>query len=328
MKHLFLSFLLLAVVPLGHTSAQQTEPESLKKVADQLQKDYNAGDNEAIFAAFAPAMQEALPMPETQQFFAAVKDGYKNIVERELVRYQNGTAIYKTQCEHGTFALTLTTDADNKISGLHILPYTEIDLPKMERTKSSLILPFHDEWSLVWGGDTPEQNYHAAAHRSQKNAMDFVIKNERGKSYRTSGTNNEDYYAFGKELFAPCDGEIVLVVDGVKDNTPGIMNPFFPTGNTVILKTDNLEYLVFAHFKQHSIKVSQGRRVKQGDVLGLCGNSGNSSEVHLHFHVQNVEDMNIAIGVKCYFAEILVDGEKRSDHSPVQNERVRNKDVP
>jgi murein DD-endopeptidase MepM/ murein hydrolase activator NlpD len=174
------------------------------------------------------------------------------------------------------------------------------------------------------GGDTPEQNDHVAGHQSQKHAFDFVIKNERGRSHRSSGQDNDDFYVFGKEIIVPCEGEIILVVDGVKDNKPGKLNPFFPTGNTVLLKTDKAEYFVFAHFKQHSIKVVQGQKVKQGDLLGLCGNSGNSSEPHLHFHVQNVEDMNIATGVKCYFAEIIVNGEKRSDYSPLQNERVRN----
>jgi murein DD-endopeptidase MepM/ murein hydrolase activator NlpD len=325
MKRTLFFALLIFVVPVFNTLGQPVEQESHKAVADQFVKDYNAGDYEAIFSVFAPGMKDALPLPEAQKFFTAVKSGYRNIVEREFIRYQGGAVIYRTRCERGTFALTLTVDANNKISGMYIKPYTEIDPPKMERTKTDLILPFHDEWALVWGGETPEQNYHFAAHPSQKHAMDFVIKDEKGKSYKASGASNDDFYAFGKELIAPCDGEIILVVDGVKDNKPGVMNPFFPTGNTVILKTDNLEYFIFAHFKQHSIKVTQGQQVKQGEVLGLCGNSGNSSEAHLHFHVQNVEDMNIATGVKCYFADILVGGEKRSNHSPVQNERVKNK---
>jgi murein DD-endopeptidase MepM/ murein hydrolase activator NlpD len=320
-----LFFLLIFVVPVLNTLGQQAERESHKTVVDQLEKNYNADDCEAIFSAFSTAMQEALPLPEAKKFFAGVKGGYKNIVECEFIRYQNGAALYKTRCERGTFALTLSFDTNNKISGLYIRPYTDVDLPKMERTKTSLILPFNDEWTLVWGGDTPEQNYHITGHQSQKHAIDFVIKDERGKSYRTSGTSNDDFYAFGKELIAPCDGEVILVVDGVKDNVPGQMNPFFPTGNTVILKTDNLEYFVFAHFKQHTIKVAQGQKIKQGDLLGLCGNSGNSSEAHLHFHGQNVEDMNIAVGVKCYFAEILVGGEKRSDYSPLQSDKVRNR---
>jgi hypothetical protein len=51
------------------------------------------------------------------------------------------------------------------------------------------------------------------------------------------GESNEDYYAFGKELYAPCDGEVVLLVDGVKDNIPGVLNPIYIPGNTVIIKT-------------------------------------------------------------------------------------------
>jgi murein DD-endopeptidase MepM/ murein hydrolase activator NlpD len=305
---------------------QHEDSEPRKTVAEQLEKNYNASNYEAIFAAFSVVMQEALPIQATKTFFSGVKSQFGNIVERELIRPGPGdAALYRTRCERGTFALTLTVDTNGKIIGLHIGPYREIDLPKMERTKTLMILPFKEEWTLFWGGDTVEQNYHAGAHPSQKHAMDFVIRDERGRSYLSSGRSNDDFYAFGKEIIAPCDGEIILVVDGVKDNAPGQMNPFFPTGNTVILKTGNLEYVIFAHFKQDSIKVAQGQIVKQGDLLGLCGNSGNSSEPHLHFHVQNVEDMNVATGVKCYFADILINGEQRNNCSPVRNDRVKNK---
>ena len=61
--------------------------------------------------------------------------------------------------------------------------------------------------------------------------------------YKRQGQKNEDYYAFGKELYAPCDGEVVLVVDGVKDNVPGTSNPVYVPGNTVIIKTDLGEYV-------------------------------------------------------------------------------------
>ena len=143
------------------------------------------------------------------------------------------------------------------------------------------------------------------------------------KTYKTDGRTNEDYYAFGKELIAPCDGEIVLAVDGIKDNIPGNKNPAFLTGNTVIIKTANMEYLVFAHFKQGSVRVRQGQKVKRGDLLGLGGNSGNSTEAHLHFHIQNVEDMQEAVGIKCYFDQVLVNGVARQNYSPVRDEKIK-----
>jgi murein DD-endopeptidase MepM/ murein hydrolase activator NlpD len=320
--------LFILVSTMLFTLGQGVETERHKAVVDQFTKNYNADDYEKIFSAFDEAMQKALPMQETEKFFSGVKKGYGNITERELIRSDQIVAQYKVRAERGTFTLTVSVDADDQIIGLFIKPFVDGDLPKMDRTKTNMILPFNGEWTLFWGGDTPEQNYHVGAHPSQKHAFDFVVRDERGRSYRTSGQTNEDFYIFGQELIAPCDGEIVLVVEGVKDNVPGQLNPFFPTGNTVILKTDNLEYLIFAHFKQHSIKVAQGQKVKRGDLLGLCGNSGNSSEAHLHFHVQNVEDLNVATGVKCYFADIIVNGEERSDCSPVRNDKVRNRPVP
>ena len=58
------------------------------------------------------------------------------------------------------------------------------------------------------GGDTKELNYHVESE-AQKNAFDILILNEKGNSFKTDGKTNEDYYAFGKDLIAPCDGEVV-----------------------------------------------------------------------------------------------------------------------
>ena len=218
----------------------------------------------------------------------------------------------------------ISLDSSSKINGLFVKPFKEDNLPKLERNKTELILPFKGEWTVFWGGDTKELNYHVESE-AQKNAFDIVITDKNGKTFKTDGKTNEDYYAFGKELIAPCDAEVVLVVDGVKDNNPGELNPIYVPGNTVILKTDNNEYLFFAHFKQNSIVVKQGQNVKQGELLGLCGNSGNSSEAHLHFHIQNVEDMNKATRAKCYFDEIIVNEEFKKDYSPIKGEKIKNK---
>ena len=113
-------------------------------------------------------------------------------------------------------------------------------------------------------------------------------------------------------------------MDGVKDNVPGEMNPFNVGGNSIILKTINNEYLFFGHFKHQTIKVKEGQKVIQSQLLGLCGNSGNSSEAHLHFHIQNIEDINKATGVKCYFEKVFINGGIKPDYSPVKNEKVSN----
>ncbi|GCC51727.1 peptidase M23 [Chryseotalea sanaruensis] len=304
-------------------SFAQTEKPTYKSAADSFEKNYNADNYDAIFAGFSPEMQKALPIEKTKEFLTSLKQQAGKITKREFVKYEQSYAVYKTNFEKALLALTVSVDDKSAINGFFIKPFIEDNLPKPERNTTKLMLPFKDEWHVVWGGDTKEINYHVES-KAQKNAFDMVIKNEKGNSYKTDGKTNEDYYAFNKELIAPCDGTVVLVVDGIKDNEPGASNPLYVPGNTVIIKTANNEYLFFGHFKQNSIVVKQGQKVNQGQLLGLCGNSGNSSEPHLHFHIQNVEDMNVATGIKCYFDKILVNGEAKTNYSPIQHQKVKN----
>ena len=323
MKHILL---IIAITLTANLSFAQTEKETYKVVAEKFVKNYNADRFEIIFSMFSDEMKKAVPLDKITSFLTNLKSQAGKITKREFVKYESGNvALYKTNFERALYGLNLSLDHNSNINGFLVKPFKDPrNLPKMERNTTKLILPFKGEWTVFWGGDTKELNYHVIVE-SQKNAFDIVITDEKGSSHETDGLTNEDYYAFGKELIAPSDGEVVLVVDGVKDNTPGEMNPVYVPGNTVIIKTANNEYLFFAHFKQHSIKVKQGQKIKQGDLLGLCGNSGNSSEPHLHFHIQNVENMTIATGVKCYFDAILVNGKLKTDYSPIKDEKIKNK---
>lgn len=301
--------------------AQKEKPES-KTAADNFEQHYNSADFAAIFAGFAPEMQQALPIDQTTEFLTGLQEHAGKITKREFTKYEQGYAVYKTTFERAVFAINIATNDQSKINGLFVKPFIEKASTTMERNSTPMSLPFDGEWTVVWGGDTKELNYHVESE-AQKNAFDIVITDEQGKSYKTDGQTNEDYYAFGKELKAPCDGEVVLVVDGIKDNVPGVLNPVYVPGNTVVIKTANNEYLFFAHFKQHSIVVKQGQKIKKGAPLGLCGNSGNSSEAHIHFHLQSAEDMNEAIGIKCYFESLQVNGQQKKDYSPIQKDKIK-----
>lgn len=295
-----------------------------KSVANEFQKKYNAHDYDGVFLMFSTEMKKFMPKDKTLAFLHTLHMQAGLIKNRTFIKYpQVHVALYKTTFERATVALFISVDTNKKINGLMVKPYAVKKQPELLRNISELKLPFRGEWTVFWGGDTKEQNYHVA-YKAQKNAFDMVITDSNGKSFKTDGKTNDDFYAFGKELLAPAAGEVVLVVDGIKDNTPGIMNPNYIPGNSVIIKTKHNEYLFFAHFKQHSIRVKQGQKVLQGAVLGLCGNSGNSSEPHLHFHIQNVEDINIATGAKAYFKDILVNGVLKKEYSPVKGEKVQN----
>jgi murein DD-endopeptidase MepM/ murein hydrolase activator NlpD len=317
-----LSLLIVLVLHFQLIFCQQ-ENEAQKETSAKFEKFFNSGQYDSIFNQFSPDMQKALPLPKALEFLNGLKGQAGKIVTREFNNYKPPYASYKTKFEKTTFDLQLAISNDRKIFGLFVKPFVAGNLPVLTKNTTPLILPFKDEWTVIWGGDTKEQNYHVES-RPQKNAFDMVITDAKGKSYKTDGKKNEDYYAFGKELVAPCDGEVVTVIDGIEDNIPGEMNPIYLPGNTVVIKTTNNEFLFFAHFKQQSIKVKQGQKVKKGDVLGLCGNSGNSSEAHLHFHIQNISNMVNATGAKCFFEKIFVNGSAQTNYSPVKGDKVRN----
>jgi len=311
--------ILITFLSIFNTANSQIEKENYKQVSTRFVSFYNVDKNDSIVAMFSPEMNAALPLDKFSQVTAGLKVQFGVIKKLRFVRLQSASALYETTFDKAVLGMTITLNPKNVIAGLLFKPYTEAK--EIIRNNTKMKLPFKGEWSVTWGGDTKEQNYHVESV-AQKNAFDFLIYDEKGLTHKGTGEANQDYYAFGKELYAPCDGEVVMVVDGIKDNIPGVLNPIYIPGNTVIIKTANGEFVFFAHFKQHSIVVKQGQKVTTGALLGLCGNSGNSSEPHLHFHLQNTEDMTKATGAKCFFDQLKVNGVLKSDYSPVKGDKI------
>ena len=97
------------------------------------------------------------------------------------------------------------------------------------------------------------------------------------------------YKYFGTPIHAVADGVVVKLLDGEPEQTPGGF-PELPVdkidGNFVVMDIGNGRYAFYAHF-QAGLKVRLGQRVRQGQVLGLLGNTGNCDAPHLHFHVMD-----------------------------------------
>jgi murein DD-endopeptidase MepM/ murein hydrolase activator NlpD len=78
-------------------------------------------------------------------------------------------------------------------------------------------------------------------------------------------------------VLAPADAEVVAVVDGIDDNRPGAeANVAEPAGNHIMLDLGGGEYALLAHLQRSSIQVFEGDKVRTGEVVGRCGNSGNN----------------------------------------------------
>lgn len=302
------------------SAEKKAEPISL---TERFAVYYNEKKYDSLFYLFSQEMKESLPLNSTRDFFSQLQQDAGLLEKYTFLNRKETFARYRADFTNAVLWMDISQNPYGKIDGLLFTAYDgPADTGNIVRNKAVLSLPFKDEWFVFWGGDTREQNYHVTS-KSQRHAFDLVIMDSSNKSYRTDGKDNEDYYAFGQPLYAPCDAEVISVIEGVKDNFPGEMNPKQLTGNTVVLKTAD-EYILLAHFKMNSIKVKYGDKVKKGQLLGRCGNSGNSSEAHLHFHIQNQEKMEGATGYKCFFEKILVNGVLKTDYSPVKGERIRN----
>lgn len=93
------------------------------------------------------------------------------------------------------------------------------------------------------------------------------------------------YATFGTPLLAPCSGTVAIAVDGVPDMPVPVMDRQHMAGNFVMI--DCGEFAVaLAHMRRGSVAVENGDQVQLGDPIGEMGNSGNSSEPHLHLHAQ------------------------------------------
>jgi len=159
-------------------------------------------------------------------------------------------------------------------------------------------LPFEGTWYVA-----AEHGYLDAHKRflPEAFAYDFLQIGTNGKSYQRDGKTNADYYAYGKRVLAAKDGTVVTVRGDMAENTPGTTNVTSPAGNVVIIDHGNNQFGYYAHLKPFTIKVQPGANVKAGDLLGEVGNSGDSEEPHLHFHVMNNSDPAAADGIPVVF---------------------------
>ncbi|WFN35660.1 M23 family metallopeptidase [Methanogenium sp. S4BF] len=164
--------------------------------------------------------------------------------------------------------------------------------------------------------------------------------------YLLFGVPVKEYYCWGREVYAPCDGIIVRAEDGYKERErtnllsdlsnayknahsfdPGKDDVQSVAGNYIIMECGGNAYAALVHLQTGSIQVAAGQRVKKGEVLGRVGNSGNSFGPHLHFQLMDSCDIAAANGLPCAFEqyEVFRDGEwhQTVNGIPTDKDRIR-----
>ncbi|MGE6516505.1 M23 family metallopeptidase [Lysinibacillus sphaericus] len=133
------------------------------------------------------------------------------------------------------------------------------------------------------GGNHVQINYHNA-YPAQQYALDITKLNKVG--VRAAGIYPKEldkYVIYGDELTSPCTGEVLEVRNHLPDLTPPNADSENAEGNYVKLNCEDVNVYI-AHLQKDSVVVEEGDVLQKGQQIGLVGNSGNTSEPHLHIH--------------------------------------------
>ena len=256
---------------------------------DEVPQALLKGQFDKVHERFEASFQASVSVAQLKEAYAGVAGGVTEWKPYSKMQLAGVTHRVWTDPDGRVGLLGVFGDG-NVILGLRLQPLESFPMTDNTPTKLAYGLPVEGEWLVLWGGRNVFANYHYE-HETQRYAYDF-IQTEDGSSHRGDPSKNESYYAYGQPILAPQDGTVVQVVNDIKDNDPvGTMNKEHPAGNVVVIDHGNGEFSILAHLQEGSAKVKPGDTVKKGDHVGLCGNSGNSSEPHLHYQVSDRSDL-------------------------------------
>lgn len=311
----------------GLPVAAQADPLSAGR---RMAERFLHGDVDAIWSASTAEMQQAFGSAAN---LAGLHDrlladfGSETTILSEHTDAQTGYEVYtrvsRWRRAPAPLELVIAFEGADRIAGFVIRPRA-VAAPSqfMEyETSAALRLPVEGEWFVYWGGRDLETNYHAV-DAGQRFAMDLLVMRN-GQSHSGDPASVESYHCWGRPILAPAEGTVVRVVGDQPDQAIGAADPVNPAGNHVVIDFGNGEFGFLAHLRQGSVRVTEGDVVSAGQEIGLCGNSGNTSEPHLHFHLQTTPRLGEGVGLPAQFTSYRADGEMIPRGEPARGQTIQ-----
>lgn len=296
------------------------------RVADSINRNRYKGVRED----FSKAALERISEEQTIEILSGVRKRFGRVERVGAPWVQSDTtAVLPITFERTVAGLKLMLSEDNKISGMWVLPF-KTAFPDLGKNETVLRLPVNNQWRVMWGGDRRNQSKYFGS-RVSHNALELVISSRFNKTFRREGKRNKDYFAYGQPVVAPAAGTVVAVINGVEDNRPHSPNPFDRLGNAIMIEHTAHEYSVVGHLMKNSITVRVGERVVAGLPIARCGNSGDSSQPSVYYHLQDSAYILAGSGYKPLFSNLYVWKKDRADimpaYSPVRGEFIQQRSV-
>lgn len=225
-------------------------------------------------------------------------DGFDARAEVQSVRPGERAIVY----------LEVPVDAQRPARVLrHRVRYTAVEVTEVAevvggevevRAKASLALgaPLRaGRWAAVYSWKWPRGHrrvFYTLEGRAKvpgRFAIDFVRKDEQGRSARGDADVVKNALGYGADVLAVADARVAAVRDGIAESERVSMNPHHSldekSGNFIALDLGDGRFAVYEHLKPGSIRVERGSRVRRGQPIASLGFTGDSTEPHLHFHV-------------------------------------------
>lgn len=320
--------LLLAAMLLLPVSPLLADDSVLAEGRQRSQAFFNR-DFESLWSAMTPEMQSGFGTIEAlKKFRDDLETGFgaeTGPPEEKTLRHEGYDIYIRTARwakSDSPVLMQWTFDEERRIAGFFVRQAPQVAESRFldYQTKARLSLPFEGEWFVFWGGRTIEQNYHAA-DKAQRFAYDFLIRRD-GASHTGDPSKLENYFCWDRPILAPADAIVAALADDLPDQAIGETDAGNAAGNHVVLDLGNGEYAFLAHLRRGSVAVKLGERVQRGTELGRCGNSGNTTEPHLHFHLQTTPLLHQGEGLPAFFEGYVADGRPVARGEPLQGQVV------
>jgi hypothetical protein len=190
-----------------------------------------------------------------------------------------------------------------------------------------LSLPFTGHW-MALNSPADRVPSHGTDLFGSTYAIDFIAVDARRRSapWRWSAVLTSEppdrFLGFGAPILAPIAGTVALAHDGEADHAARrslfTLVPYLATqrervargapgvaGNHVVIAASPAgPFVLLAHLQRGSVRVRAGDQVRVGETVGACGNSGNSTQPHVHLQATDSLDWAAAHGVPISFPSL------------------------
>ena len=317
--------------------------DKAKQRARQLYEYFARGESGQFYSAFAPEMKKQSPEAKivtiSKQVTERLGTPGQTLSESFLpglaapATFYTRTTLYsKTITEgpkkgeqgKGAVMVLLAIDESGQLTDFSVQPVPSVPRDDYSdyQDATKLRLPFNGDWMVLQGGRTLYDNANAGSE-DNRYTVSFIFAKD-GMTYENTGRKNSDFYCYGQPVLAPAAGTVVQAGVAAQDHPPGRVPEVASRGNYVVIAHGNSEYSMIPYLKAGSVKVRPGQRVKQGDVIGECGNSGSSPFPHVEFSLQNTRGFPLPKTLPAQFVDYVADGKPVPIGEPLRGQTLAN----